>query len=242
MGGGVARTDQSYGVDVGRYNTWRVRGSFSETPHVFTSTYRSLWDGVGSDALTLRGLRPGGTTDANTTQANMLLAISSAPASDLELTRKKSRARFDLTLPANWKAFASYTRERREGSRPFGAVFGGGGGGGNVEIPESIDYNTQDVLAGLQFANALTERQPAGRGVVLPERHRHDDVPEPVVHHDEYHRGRAGDDLYAGAVRPLPEQRLLQREGRSSPGSSRSFSRAGSPASCRSPVRSRTTT
>ena len=86
----------------------------------------------------------------------MLLAISSTPASDLELARKKGRARFDLTLPANWKAFASYTRERRDGSRPFGAVFGGGGGGGNVEIPESIDYNTQDVLAGLQFANALT--------------------------------------------------------------------------------------
>ena len=86
----------------------------------------------------------------------MLVAISSAPAGDLELTREKGRARFDLTLPANWKAFASYTRERREGSRPFGAVFGGGGGGGNVEIPESIDYNTQDVMGGLQFANALT--------------------------------------------------------------------------------------
>ena len=156
VGGGVARTDQYYGVDVGQYNTWRVRGWFSETPHVFTSTYRSLWDGVDSAVLTLRGLRPGGTTDANTTQANMLLAISAAPAADLELTRKKSRTRFDLTLPANWKAFASYTRERREGSRPFGAVFGGGGGGGNVEIPESIDYNTQDVLAGLQFADALT--------------------------------------------------------------------------------------
>ena len=151
-----AAADQFYVVDVGRYNTWRVRGWFSETPHVFTSTYRSLWDGVDSAALTLKDLRPGGTTDANTTQANMLLAIASTPASDLELTRKKSRTRFDFTLSANWKAFASYTRERREGSRPFGAVFGGGGGGGNVEIPESIDYNTQDVLAGLQFANALT--------------------------------------------------------------------------------------
>ena len=143
-------------MDVGRYNTWRVRSWFSETPHVFTSNYRSLWDGTDSAVLTLRGLRPGGTTDANTTQANMLLAISAAPASDLELTRKKSRTRFDFTLPSNWKAFATYSRERREGSRPFGAVFGGGGGGGNVEIPESIDYNTQDVLAGLQFADALT--------------------------------------------------------------------------------------
>jgi hypothetical protein len=156
VGGGVGRSDQYYGLDVGRYNSWRVRGSFSETPHVFTTTYRPLWDGAGRDVLTLRGLRPGGTTDANTTQANMRLAISSTPAGDLELARKKGRARFDLTLPANWKAFATYTRERREGTRPFGAVFGGGGGGGNVEIPESIDYNTQDVLAGLQFANALT--------------------------------------------------------------------------------------
>ena len=58
-GGGVGRTDQYYGVDVGRYNTWRVRGWFSETPHVFTSTYRSLWDGVDSAALTLRGPSPG---------------------------------------------------------------------------------------------------------------------------------------------------------------------------------------
>jgi hypothetical protein len=156
VGGGVARRDQYYGVDVGRYNTWRVRGSFSEIPHVFTSTYRSLWDGTSSGAFTLRGLRPGGTTDANTTQASMLLAISSAPASDLELSRKKGRARVDLTLPANWKAFASYTNERRDGNRPFDAVFGGGGGGGNVELPESIDYTTQDVRAGLQFANAMT--------------------------------------------------------------------------------------
>jgi hypothetical protein len=107
LGGGVARKDQYYGLDVGQYNTWRLRGSFSEIPHVFTTTYRSLWDATGSGALTLSGLRPGGTTDANTTQSNTLLAISSAGASDLELSRKRSRARFDLTLPANWKAFAT---------------------------------------------------------------------------------------------------------------------------------------
>src|SRR5215203_5488285 len=123
LGGGVGRNDQYYGVDVGKYNTWRVRGSFSEIPHVFTSTYRSLWDGTGGGAFTLRGLRPGGITDANTTQASMLQAISSAPDSDLEIARKRSRARFDLTLPANWKAFATYANERRDGSRPFDAVF-----------------------------------------------------------------------------------------------------------------------
>jgi hypothetical protein len=59
-------------------------------------------------------------------------------------------------LPDNWKAFASYSRERRDGRRPFGAVFGGGGGGGNLEIPELIDDSTQNVVAGLQFAGTQT--------------------------------------------------------------------------------------
>jgi hypothetical protein len=156
VGGGVGRDDQYYGVDVGRYNTWRVRGYFSETPHVFTSTYRSLWSGADTSALRLNGLTAGGTNNANATQAAMVPVIASASPGDLSLTHQKSRTRLDLTLPDNWKAFASYTRERREGDRPFGTVFGGGGGGGNLEIPEAIDYTTQDVLAGLQFLGSGT--------------------------------------------------------------------------------------
>jgi putative beta-barrel porin MtrB/PioB len=156
MGGGVARNDQYYGVDTGKYNTWRVRGAFSETPHVFTSTYRSLWDDSITGPLRLTGLTAGGTTNANATQAAMLPFITSTSASDLSLTRQKSRAQLDLTLPANWTAFASYSRERRDGRRPFGAVFGGGGGGGNLEIPELVDDSMQNVVAGLQFAGSQT--------------------------------------------------------------------------------------
>ena len=77
IGGGVARNDQYYGVDVGKYNTWRVRGSFSETPHLFTSTYRSLWNDDGTGTLRLTDLTAGGTTNANTTQAAMLAIINS---------------------------------------------------------------------------------------------------------------------------------------------------------------------
>jgi hypothetical protein len=156
VGGGVARNDQYYGVDVGKHNTWRVRGSFSETPHLFTSTYRSLWDDAGTGTLRLTGLTAGGTTNANTTQAAMLAVINSASSSDLSLTRQKSQTRLDLMLPDNWTAFASYSRERRDGRRPFGAVFGGAGGGGNLEIPEMIDDNTHNILAGLQFAGTQT--------------------------------------------------------------------------------------
>jgi hypothetical protein len=99
--GGATRDDQFYAIDTGKYNTWRVRSDFSETPHVFTSTYDSLWTGVGTNTLKLTGLTPGGTTNANTTQATMQSAIASTTEGDLYLTRQKSRTRFDLMLPDN---------------------------------------------------------------------------------------------------------------------------------------------
>ncbi|MBI4986397.1 MAG: MtrB/PioB family outer membrane beta-barrel protein [Rhodocyclales bacterium] len=159
-GGGVGKDDQFYSVQFGRYNDWRVRGFYNETPHVFTSTYRNLWNGTGTSSLTLNnasGLIPaGGGVSAAATDTNIGTVALATPYSELGLVRKKGGARFDMDLTGEWKMFASYSDEKRKGARPFGMVSGGGGGTGGVEIPESIDYNTHDFLAGLQFADRLT--------------------------------------------------------------------------------------
>lgn len=155
-GGGLARDDQFLRVQAGKYNAWRLRGTFNETPHVFTTTYRSLWTGLGTGTLLLNGLTPGGAGSANATQAAIQGALADAPNAELGLTRRKGAARLDLTLPAHLKLFTGYTEERRAGSRPFGLVFGGGGGGGNIEAPESIDMTTRDLTTGLTFARGLT--------------------------------------------------------------------------------------
>ena len=65
IGGALGRKDQYVGLTIGRYNDWRLKAFYNETDHVFTSTYRSLWDGVGTDRLTLRNLltKPGWTHD-----------------------------------------------------------------------------------------------------------------------------------------------------------------------------------
>ncbi len=143
----------------------------------------------------------------------MLLAISSTPDSDLELTRKRSRARFDFTLSSNWKAFATYGNERRDGSRPFGAVFGGGGGGGNVEIPESIDYNTQDVLAGLQFANPMTNLNLQVTASFFQNDIDTLTFENPLFITTNTIQGVASTHFYARAVRHVSEQRLLELQG-----------------------------
>jgi len=202
-GGGVGRGDQFYSLQFGRYNDWKVKGFYNETTHVFTNTYRNLWNGTGTGNLTLKNYPTNGSATlvpvtppntgfnatctaqgagaafvtncylapalgitapatgvvAATVNAANDTAIGNAalatPQSDLSLIRKKGGIRADLNLTDNWKTFASFTNEKREGARPFGMVQGGGGGGGNVDIPESIDYNTIDFLAGVNYADAL---------------------------------------------------------------------------------------
>ncbi|MDO8264346.1 MAG: MtrB/PioB family outer membrane beta-barrel protein [Gallionella sp.] len=157
-GGGVGNNDQFYSLTAGRYNDWKVKAFFTETPHVFTSTYRNLWSGTGTANLTLNPPLVAGPV-APATAATTDIAIGNAalatPYSELSIVRKKGGVRADMNLQDNWKAFASFSNEKREGARPFGMVSAGGGGTGGVEIPESIDYDTRDFLAGIQFSDAL---------------------------------------------------------------------------------------
>ncbi|MFD2113818.1 MtrB/PioB family outer membrane beta-barrel protein [Thiorhodococcus fuscus] len=163
LGGGVGYRDQFEGISLGRYNDWSVKFFYNETPHVFTNRYRSLWSGVGSSNLTLNGVPAGGvgvknadgtmnaTASQTATVSGLRNAIEAVEDSELSLVRETGGVSFDKYISSKWRFIGRYSLEHRDGSRPFGAVFGGGGGGGSVEIPESIDYDTHDILAMLRF-------------------------------------------------------------------------------------------
>lgn len=53
FGGGTGRNDQFYGMQFGRYNDWKLKLFYNETPHVFTDTYKALYNGTGSGNLTV---------------------------------------------------------------------------------------------------------------------------------------------------------------------------------------------
>ncbi len=98
-------------------------------------------------------MTPGGSPSPLDTQANIRAALATTPDSTVGINRKTGGVRFDWNLGENWKLYASYANQNRQGSRPFGMVFGGSDGGGNIDITESIDYNTHDILTGLQYSD-----------------------------------------------------------------------------------------
>jgi Putative outer membrane beta-barrel porin, MtrB/PioB len=153
VGGGVGRNDQFYGVRIGRYNDWKLDVYYDETPHVYTTTYRSLWVGAGTARLALApGLAPGGGANAAATQAAVESALAVTESSELSVTRRKAGLRLEARLTEAWNAYASLSEDRRQGAQPFAAVFGTGT---NLEVPQSVDTTTRDFAAGAQYRDAV---------------------------------------------------------------------------------------
>ncbi len=50
-GGGMGRNDQFYELVTGKYNSWRIKASYNETPHVFSDSWKSLYNGEGTGTL-----------------------------------------------------------------------------------------------------------------------------------------------------------------------------------------------
>jgi Putative outer membrane beta-barrel porin, MtrB/PioB len=155
-GGAVGMDDQFYRVKFGRYNDWKVTAFYDSVPRVYTSNYRSLWSGVGTTNLTLDTLKPGGAATTAATQTAIQNTLATTPDSDLEVIRKTAGVRVEKKVSDTWSVYASLTDQSRKGAQPFAAVFGGGGGGGNIDVPQSVDYSTYDILAGASYADALS--------------------------------------------------------------------------------------
>jgi hypothetical protein len=55
-GGAPGQNDQFFEATTGKYNGWKVKAFYNETPHVFTETWKSLFTGEGSGNLAISGL------------------------------------------------------------------------------------------------------------------------------------------------------------------------------------------
>ena len=154
--GKVGNDDQAYGLTYGRWNDYRLKVFLDDTPHVFASDARPIWNGLGTASLTL----PSGLTPGASSSAAIQAALDATGASTLALKRRKGGVELDKKVDENWSTFARYTLEQREGTRPFGGSFFFPTPailGASMETVEPIDYLTHDIAAGVRYADALRQ-------------------------------------------------------------------------------------
>ena len=90
----ISDDDEYYQAVFGRAGSYKVQAFLRDMPNVLTNTARPLWNGVGSNRLTLpSGLSAGASTTAEVT------AVSAAiPARTLGVTREKQGLGFSMYL------------------------------------------------------------------------------------------------------------------------------------------------
>jgi MtrB/PioB family decaheme-associated outer membrane protein len=149
----------------------RLTAEYFRMPHHFGNDGRSLLTDSGNGVFTLgSGLQQryqSAITSVPRTAVtfaflNNLVGpdLATASPTDLELVRARARVDLDLTRDKPVKLLLSYFREDRTGDR---AAAGASFGFGNVvELPEPVDYTTQDVAA----TAAMDRHWGSLRGVV----------------------------------------------------------------------------
>ncbi|HWH69352.1 MAG TPA: MtrB/PioB family outer membrane beta-barrel protein, partial [Candidatus Sulfotelmatobacter sp.] len=135
---------QSYRLDGGNYGRYRFNVFHDEIPHNLTFGAKTFYSGAGTANLTYSG-------------ANQLNVAPSTDTStwntfDYKVDREKQGAGLRLDL---WKPLymnVSFNREDREGIKPAGLAPGTGGGSSALELPEPVDYVTDNLKTEIGYA------------------------------------------------------------------------------------------
>jgi len=152
LNGSRLNTDnQFYRFETGRGGAWHLQAYTRRQPNVVSDNAKSIWDGIGTDSLTLRpGLTPAGSTPAE-------VATVSAAAREqrLQVVRDKQGLGFNYYFNRSWTGFLNASYETRRGARPFGGPFffnyPFANNGGIMEIPRPVDDSTTNVYGGARF-------------------------------------------------------------------------------------------
>ena len=143
----VGRSDQFYQLRIGRYGVFDLTSYFDSIPQVYSTEAKSLWDGIGTNTLTLRpGLTPGAST------ASQVNAVAAAVGdSTLSVTREKAGTNLTYTIDKSLDVFVKASNEWRTGTQPISATFGYPFENGATGIIEPVHYQTVDVSSGVRW-------------------------------------------------------------------------------------------
>lgn len=148
----LSSDDQYYQALFGRTGSFKVRAFLRDSPNIVSINAKPLWNGVGTDSLTL----PGSLTAGASTPTQVTAALDATSKRRLSVKRTKMGADFSMFLTDKWTAYANVANEQRKGSRPYGGSFFFNypfpDNGGILETTKPIEDTTINFGAGTRYS------------------------------------------------------------------------------------------
>jgi hypothetical protein len=201
----ISDDDEYYQAVFGRAGSYKVEAFLRDVPNTLTNTARPIWNGVGSNNLTLpQGLTPGGSTSAE------VAAVSAAtPERTLSVKRDKQGLGFSMFLTPEWTAYANITDEERNGARPYGGTFFFNyplrDNGGVLETTKPIDDSTINLNGGFRYAGDVWRMDFGYQGSFYRDRYRSYTFESPFALSPVVGNGATSAPLYAGQMSMEPD-------------------------------------
>lgn len=161
----IALNNGQYSFDYGVRGRYHLSIDYSKIPHLFSKSGETIWTETSpgvwtiADAIqqSIENLNPNpvdstdpayqaGLVQQRSFISNLLL---DAHPQALGLQRNRGTVGFEFSPNLAWKYGVQYFRENRDGLRPIGTTLGFSWA---QELPEHIDYNTDRMRAGVEYA------------------------------------------------------------------------------------------
>jgi len=144
--------------DQGNYG---ITLEYDEIPKFRSETTQTIFNGVGSNTLTLpAGWVPSAVTTSTTTPAVAAQINANLRAYDDKTQRENYKLGFSKVLSRQWDASVNFRHEKKDGVKVIGATLGSSGGNPKaVLIPEPVDYETNILEARVNYATSRMQFQ-----------------------------------------------------------------------------------
>src|SRR5262245_12870314 len=164
----VGYSDQQYGVSTSMAGRHYIDFVWDQTPHVYSTSARTIYNGVGSTQLTLppglsnqmfldAGCLPGpagcGFTMAPGNAALVQRDIvNNAYVTDIGIRRDTGSVDYRYTPDDNWDFRANYSQMRRTGTQVDGIIFNASPIGVRTDVPKPVADTTQNYGVSGEYA------------------------------------------------------------------------------------------
>ena len=161
----VGYSDQRIELGASKAGEFYFTGSWDETPHIYSTNALTLYNGLGTGALTL----PAGLSNTLFTDAGCVRVAGAQPAgcasgtlagaaaanvtrditnnlyvTDIGIRRDTAAVAFRWTPNDAWDINVDYSHMHRHGTQVEGVVFSPGTSGVTAQVPKPVDDTTQN--------------------------------------------------------------------------------------------------
>lgn len=163
-GKNVGYDDQRYDLTASKAGQHYFNFQWDQTPHLYSTSAQSIYNGVGTNALTLvPGLATGqlwgapGNTGASPIPPAGAVSVrnlinANVHQTDIGIRRDTAAVEYRYTPTANWDIKADYSNTHRTGSQVDGVTFGWGTSAVRVDAPRPVNDTTENYGLNGEYA------------------------------------------------------------------------------------------